>query len=251
MGKNMISIENVTKRYKNFTAVDDLNIKIEEGKIVGLIGPNGAGKTTTISMIIGITDISEGDISINNISIKEKPIDVKKQIGYVSDDENQLLSLKAIEYLNFVADMYKVPEDERKKRILDLSERFSIKDELNNRMDKFSKGMKQKIMVIASLLHSPKVWILDEPFDGLDPKTSYELKIFMREYAEKGNTIILSSHILQIVENLCDEVILIKKGKSLYFGNLKDLKERFGSRYNLEEIYMEMFEDKKVHSFSR
>ena len=251
MGKNMISIENVTKRYKNFTAVDDLNIKIEEGKIVGLIGPNGAGKTTTISMIIGITDISEGDISINNISIKEKPIDVKKQIGYVSDDENQLLSLKAIEYLNFVADMYKVPEDERKKRILDLSERFSIKDELNNRMDKFSKGMKQKIMVIASLLHTPKVWILDEPFDGLDPKTSYELKVFMREYAEKGNTIILSSHILQIVENLCDEVILIKKGKSLYFGNLKDLKERFGSRYNLEEIYMEMFEDKKVHSFSR
>ena len=251
MGKNMISIENVTKRYKNFTAVDDLNIKIEEGKIVGLIGPNGAGKTTTISMIIGITDISEGDISINNISIKEKPIDVKKQIGYVSDDENQLLSLKAIEYLNFVADMYKVPEDERKKRILDLSERFSIKDELNNRMDKFSKGMKQKIMVIASLLHSPKVWILDEPFDGLDPKTSYELKIFMREYAEKGNTIILSSHILEIVENLCDEVILIKKGKSLYFGSLKDLKEKFSSRYSLEEIYMEMFEDKKVHSFSR
>lgn len=247
----MIYIENVTKRYKNFTAVDDLNIKIEEGKIIGLIGPNGAGKTTTISMMIGLTDITQGDITINNISIKEKPIDVKKQIGYVSDDENQLLSLKAIEYLNFVADMYKVPEDERKKRILDLSERFSIKDDLSNRMDKFSKGMKQKIMVIASLLHTPKVWILDEPFDGLDPKTSYELKVFMREYAEKGNTIILSSHILQIVENLCDEVILIKKGKSLYFGSLKDLKERFGSRYNLEEIYMEMFEDKKVHSFSR
>ena len=251
MGKNMIYIENVTKKYKNFIAVDDLDIKIEEGKIVGLIGPNGAGKTTTISMIIGITDISNGDITINGSSIKEKPIDVKKQIGYVSDDENQLLSLKAIEYLNFVADMYKVPEDERKKRILDLSERFSIKDELNNRMDKFSKGMKQKIMVIASLLHSPKVWILDEPFDGLDPKTSYELKIFMREYAEKGNTIILSSHILEIVENLCDEVILIKKGKSLYFGSLKDLKEKFSSRYSLEEIYMEMFEDKKVHSFSR
>lgn len=172
----MIFIENVTKKYNDFTAVDNLNIEIKDGNIVGLIGPNGAGKTTTISMIIGILDVSEGDIIINGNSIKNTPIEIKKQIGYVSDDENQLLSLKAIEYLNFVANMYKVSEAERKKQILSLSERFDIQNDLNTRMDKFSKGMKQKIMIIASLIHSPKVWILDEPFTGLDPKTSYKLK---------------------------------------------------------------------------
>lgn len=239
----MISINHVSKKYNDFTAVDDLNIEIKNGSIVGLIGPNGAGKTTTISMIIGINDMTKGDIFINGTSIKDKPIDIKEQIGYVSDDENKFLSLKAIEYLNFAADMYRVPEAERKKQILSLSERFSIKNDLNTRMDKFSKGMKQKIMIIASLIHSPKVWILDEPFSGLDPKASYELKMFMKEYAKKGNIVLLSSHILEIVENLCDKVILIKKGKTLYFGDLKKLKEKYNNEYSLEKIYLEVFED--------
>lgn len=241
----MISIKNVSKKYKDFTAVDNLNIEIEDGNIIGLIGPNGAGKTTTISMITGIIDVTEGNIIVNNKSVKEKPIEIKKEIGYVSDDENQLLSLKAIEYLNFVSDMYKVPENIRKDKILSLSERFSIKDDLNTRMDKFSKGMKQKIMIIASLIHSPKVWILDEPFNGLDPTTTYELKLFMKEYADKGNIILLSSHNLDIVENLCDNIFLIKKGKKLYYGSIKDLKEKFQTSYTLEEIYIEMFSDKK------
>lgn len=247
----MISIENVTKKYKDFTAVDNLNIKIKDGSIVGLIGPNGAGKTTTISMMIGILDMYDGNIIINGDSIKDKPMEIKKQIGYVSDDENQLLSLKAIEYLNFVADMYKVSEAERRKQILSLSERFDIQNDLNTRMDKFSKGMKQKIMIIASLIHSPKVWILDEPFTGLDPKISYELKMFMKEYASKGNIILLSSHILEIVENLCDEVILIKKGKTLYFGDLIQLKEKYNNAYTLEEIYMKVFEDEKTSNSKR
>ncbi|MBK1810726.1 ABC transporter ATP-binding protein [Clostridium sp. YIM B02505] len=239
----MICIENVSKKYKDFTAVDKLNIEIKDGSIVGLIGPNGAGKTTTISMLIGIIDPSEGSIIINGSSIKDKPMEIKKQIGYVSDDENKFLSLKAIEYLNFVADMYKVSEDERRKQILSLSKRFDILDHLNTRMDKFSKGMKQKIMIIASLIHSPKFWILDEPFNGLDPQTAYELKMFMREYASKGNIVLLSSHILEIVENLCDEVILIKKGKNIFFGELSDLKDRFRNGYTLEKIYMEVFEN--------
>ncbi|PJI09181.1 MULTISPECIES: ABC transporter ATP-binding protein [Clostridium] len=247
----MVSLKNVTKKYNDFVAVNNLNIEIKDGSIVGLIGPNGAGKTTTISMIIGILDMSEGDIIINGNSIKDKPMEIKKQIGYVSDDENQLLSLKAIEYLNFAADMYRVPEAERKKQILSLSKRFDIQNDLNTRMDKFSKGMKQKIMIIASLIHSPKVWILDEPFTGLDPKTSYELKEFMKEYAGRGNIILLSSHILEIVENLCDEVILIKKGKTLYFGGLKELKEKFNNMYSLEKIYMKVFEDGKTSESKR
>lgn len=241
----MISIKNVYKKYKDFIAIDDLSIEIEDGNIIGLIGPNGAGKTTTISMLTGIIDLTDGEIIINNKSIKKEPIEIKREVGYVSDDENQLLSLKAIEYLNFVADMYNVPEGIRKNQILSLSERFSIVDDLNTRMDKFSKGMKQKIMIIASLLHSPKVWILDEPFNGLDPTTTYELKIYMKEYADKGNIIILSSHNLDIVENLCDNIILIKKGKKLYYGSIKELKDEFQTSYTLEEIYIEMFKDKK------
>jgi ABC-2 type transport system ATP-binding protein len=246
----MISIKNVSKTYKDFTAVDNLNIEIKDGSILGLVGPNGAGKTTTISMIIGIKDPSEGSISINGKTIKDNTMEVKKQIGYVSDDENKFLSLRAIEYLNFVADMYKVSEEERKKQILGLAERFDILNDLNTRMDKFSKGMKQKIMIISSLIHSPKVWILDEPFNGLDPQITYELKLFMREYASKGNIILLSSHILEIVENLCDEVILIKKGKTLFFGKLCELKNKFNNSYDLEKIYMEVFKDDKAKTNS-
>ncbi|QAA34354.1 ABC transporter ATP-binding protein [Clostridium manihotivorum] len=246
----MICIKNVSKRYKDFTAVDNLNIEIKDGSILGLVGPNGAGKTTTISMLIGIKDPSEGSISINGKTIKDSAMEVKRQIGYVSDDENKFLSLKAIEYLNFVADMYKVSEEERKKQILGLAERFDILNDLNTRMDKFSKGMKQKIMIISSLIHSPKVWILDEPFNGLDPQITYELKLFMKEYASKGNIILLSSHILEIVENLCDEVILIKKGKTLFFGKLSELKNKFNNSYDLEKIYMEVFRDDTIKTNS-
>lgn len=248
----MISIENVSKKYKEFKAVDNLNIQIENGSVVALVGPNGAGKSTTINMMIGTIDMTEGSVNINGLSVEENSIDIKRQIGYVSDDENKFLKLKAIEYLNFVADMYGISEEGRKEEILSLSERFSIQNDLNTMMDKFSKGMKQKIMIISSLIHKPKVWILDEPFTGLDPTTSYELKTFMREYASKGNIVVLSSHILEIVENLCDIVLLIKKGKTLYYGDMKELKEMYINKHTLEEIYMEVFKDEKeVISFSR
>ena len=247
----MIYIKNLQKRYKDFFAVDNLNMEIQDGSIVALVGPNGAGKSSTINMIIGVSEITEGNISINGLSVKEDLDSIKRQIGYVSDDENKFLKLKPIEYLNFVADMYDVSEEERKKQILTLSKRFNIEKDLNTMMDKFSKGMKQKIMIIASLIHSPKVWILDEPFTGLDPATSYELKTFMKEYASKGNIILLSSHILEIVENLCDKVLLIKKGKNLYYGSIDELKNKYKNKNTLEEIYMEVFGNEKVTSFSK
>jgi len=247
----MIVLKNVSKKYKEFLAVNKLNIEIKDGDIVALVGPNGAGKSSTIDMIIGINIISEGEIFIDGMSVKKDLEKIKRKIGYVSDDEKKFLKLKAIEYLNFVADMYDVSATERKDRILTLSRRFNIEKDLNTIMDKFSKGMKQKIMIIASLLHMPKVWILDEPFTGLDPATSYELKTFMKEYAEKGNIVILSSHILEIVENLCDKVLLIKKGKTLYYGNLSDLKKKYKLKNSLEEIYMEVFKDEEVNSFSK
>ena len=247
----MISINNVTKKYGDFKAVDNLNLTINDGDVVALVGPNGAGKSSTINMILGINEITEGDININGFSLEEDSIERKKQIGYVSDDENKFLKLKAIEYLNFVSDMYGISKSERQEQILTLSKRFSIEDSLDIMMDKFSKGMKQKIMIIASLIHKPKVWILDEPFTGLDPATSYELKTFMREYANEGNIVVLSSHILDIVENLCDKVLLIKKGKNLYYGDISQLKEEYGKKHTLEEVYMEVFENEKVNSFSK
>lgn len=247
----MISINNVTKKYGDFKAVDNLNLTINDGDVVALVGPNGAGKSSTINMILGINEITEGDININGFSVEEDSSERKKQIGYVSDDENKFLKLKAIEYLNFVSDMYGISKSERQEQILTLSKRFSIEDSLDIMMDKFSKGMKQKIMIIASLIHKPKVWILDEPFTGLDPATSYELKTFMREYANEGNIVVLSSHILDIVENLCDKVLLIKKGKNLYYGDISQLKEEYGNKHTLEEIYMEVFENEKVNSFSK
>ena len=247
----MIILKNVSKKYKDFLAVDNLNIEVEDGNIVALVGPNGAGKSSTINMLIGTSIISEGEISINGLSVERDLDKIKRQIGYVSDDENKFLKLKAIEYLNFVCDMYDISEKERRDRILTLSKKFNIEKDLNTMMDKFSKGMKQKIMIIASLLHMPKVWILDEPFTGLDPATSHELKNYMKEYAEKGNIVILSSHILEIVENLCNKVLLIKKGKTLYYGSLSDLKKKYRLKTNLEEIYMEVFEDEEVNSFSK
>ena len=153
----MIILKDVSKKYKEFLAVDNLNIEIEDGDIVALVGPNGAGKSSTINMMIGTSIISEGEISINGMSVDSDLDKIKRQIGYVSDDENKFLKLKAIEYLNFVCDMYDISQKERRDRILTLSRRFNIEKDLNTMMDKFSKGMKQKIMIIASLLHMPKV----------------------------------------------------------------------------------------------
>lgn len=247
----MICINNVTKKYGDLMAIDKLNLTIDDGSIVAFVGPNGAGKSTTINMILGINEITNGDITVNNISVKKDSLERKKLIGYVSDDENKFLKLKAIEYLNFVADMYSISESERQEQILTLSKRFSIEDHLDTMMDKFSKGMKQKIMIIASLLHKPKVWILDEPFTGLDPATSHELKTFMREYANLGNIVVLSSHILEIIENLCDKVLLIKKGTTIYYGDISKLKESYPKQHSLEEIYMEVFENETINSFSK
>ncbi|MEF9952395.1 MAG: ABC transporter ATP-binding protein [Clostridium sp.] len=239
----MIKLINITKKYGEVYAVKNMNLHIQSGKILGLIGPNGAGKSTTIGMIIGTVDQTEGDILVRGTSIRDNIRAAKGQIGYVSDDENQTLSLKAIEYLNFVGDMYRVSQEDRKERILELSETFKIRDRLGERLDSFSKGMKQKIMIIASLIHNPPIWILDEPFNGLDPEIAYTLKTFMREYANRGNTILLSSHILEILEGICDEVLLIKKGETIFSGSLDNLREKFSSRYTLEDIYIEIFKN--------
>ena len=178
----MISIKNVSKSYnKNNKIIEKMNLEVQDGEIFGFLGPNGAGKTTTIKMITGILDIDEGDILINNKSIRKEPIEAKKKFGYVPDNPDMFLKLKGIEYLNFMADMYEVGKEERKKKIDELTKLFEINNVLNDKIQSYSHGMRQKIIIIGSLLHEPENWIIDEPMTGLDPKSTYELKQIMKK----------------------------------------------------------------------
>ena len=240
----MIKIENVSKSYvKNKKSVDSLNLEIKNGEIFWFLGPNGAGKTTTIRMITGVLEPDSGYIQIDGHSIQEEPIEAKKNFGFVPDSPDMFLKLKGIEYLNFLAEVYKVPTDERKKRIEDLTTKFEIYNDLNSNIESYSHGMRQKIVICGALLSNPKNWILDEPMTGLDPKASFDLKEMMREHARNGNTVFFSTHILEVAEKLCDRVGIINKGKLVFVGTLEEMKEKFKEQGSLEELFLEITED--------
>ena len=240
----MIKIENVTKEYKkNKKVIDNLNLEIKDGEIFGFLGPNGAGKTTTIKMMTGILEINKGDIFIDNKSITKEPIEAKKRIGLVSDNPDVFLKLKGIEYLNFIADVYEVSTEDRQKEIEELAQKFEIFNVLNNKIESYSHGMRQKLIIISTLLHKPQNWILDEPMTGLDPKSSFELKNIMKEYAKNGNTVFFSTHILDVAERLCDRIGIIDKGKLLFVGTYEDLKNELKEKKSLEELFMELIKD--------
>ena len=240
----MIEIKNISKEYKkNKKVINDINLEIKDGEIFGFLGPNGAGKTTTIKMITGILEIDKGDILIDGKSIKKEPIEAKKQIGLVPDNPDVFLKLKGIEYLNFMADIYEVSTHDRVKRIKELSEKFEINNVLNNKIESYSHGMRQKLIIIGVLLHNPKNWILDEPMTGLDPKSSFELKNMMREHANQKNTVFFSTHILDVAERLCDRIGIIDKGKLLFVGTYEDLKKELKENKSLEELFMEIVEN--------
>ena len=240
----MIEIKSVSKSYvKGSKIIDNLNLEIKDGEILGFLGPNGAGKTTVIKMMTGILEIDEGDILVDGKSIKEEPYEAKKNIGLIPDSPDMFLNLKGIEYLNFIGDIYQIENSERIKKIKELSEKFDMYDALNEKIESYSHGMRQKIIIIGVLLHEPKNWILDEPITGLDPKAIYDLKIMMKEYAKKGNVVFFSTHILEVAENLCDRVVIINKGKILFLGNINELKEKMKENTSLEELFMEIIED--------
>ncbi len=240
----MITIKNVTKSYdKKNKIIEKLNLEIKDGEIFGFLGPNGAGKSTTIKMITGILDIDEGDILINNNSIKTNPIEAKKCFGYVPDSPDMFLRLKGIEYLNFMADMYDISLEERKKRIEQLTNIFEINDVLNDKIQSYSHGMRQKIVIIGSLLHNPQNWIIDEPMTGLDPKSTYELKQIMKSITEQNHAVFFSTHILDVAEKLCDRIAIINKGKILFVGTIKEMREELKENKSLEELYMEITEN--------
>ena len=237
----MIEIKNVSQSYvKGKKTINNMNLKIDDGTIFGFIGPNGAGKTTTIEMITGILDIDEGDIFIDNQSIISNPINAKKLFGFVPDTPDAFEKLTGIEYLNFIGDIYEVSEENRKEIIEDLAKRFEIYDSLQNRIQSYSHGMKQKLLIISVLLYNPKNWILDEPMTGLDPKASYILKNLMKEHSQKGNTVFFSTHVLEVAEKLCDRIAVIDKGKIIFVGTVEELKEKSKSNTSLEESFLKL-----------
>ena len=237
----MINIKNVSKSYKQGKKViDNINLEIKDGEIFGFIGQNGAGKTTTIKMMTGILEIDEGDIIIDGKSIKESPIEAKKQFGLVPDSPDMFLKFTGIEYLEFMADCYNVSKKDREERIEKYAKEFGIYNELDNKIESYSHGMRQKIVIIGVLIHNPQNWILDEPITGLDPKSSFDLKQIMREHANKGKTVFFSTHILEIAERLCDRIAIINKGKIIFVGTLEEIKNKYGDKKTLEEIFIDI-----------
>lgn len=238
----MIKFENVTKTYnKTVKAIDNISLEVKGGEIVGFIGPNGSGKTTTMKLLTGITKADSGRITVNGYDIRKDAIKAKQSIGYIADSPDMFLRLKGTEFLSLMGDIYHVPLGQRKKIISDLSEKFGLTDVLSSPIMSYSHGMRQKIMVVAALMHNPPVWILDEPMTGLDPKSSYELKNMMREHAKAGNAVFFSTHVLEVAEKLCDRVIIIKNGHILYEGTLDTLENKYENK-SLEEIFLELTE---------
>ena len=235
----MIEIKNVSKTYNGKKKVlKNISFKIEGGEIFAFIGHNGAGKTTMIKCIMGILDFEEGDILVDNKSIKEEPLECKRIMAYVADNPDLYENMKAIDFINFICDMYEVSEDIRRENTLKYAKMFEIEDKLNDDISSFSHGMKQKIALIAALTHNPKVLIMDEPFVGLDPKAVYDMKEIMRNMAKDGKTIFFSTHILDVAEKLCDRVAIIKDGTIVKVGKMKDIK----GDESLEQVFLELGE---------
>ncbi|MBO4532854.1 MAG: ABC transporter ATP-binding protein [Treponema sp.] len=239
----MLELKNVTKSYNKNTvkAVDSLTMTVNNGEIFGFLGPNGAGKTTSIRMLTGILQPDEGELLLDGVSIKERPIAAKRTFAFVPDNPETFSRLKAIEYLDFISDVYKVPADQKKQRIETYCSKFGLLENLNSRISSFSHGMKQKLFLIASLITDPNNWILDEPMVGLDPEAAFTIKEIMRERAAAGKTVFFSTHVMEVAEKLCDRVGIIKKGKIVFIGTIEELQQQHGAAgQSLEDIFLKL-----------
>lgn len=240
----MLKINNISKTYSNgkIKAVNDISFEVKPGEIFGFLGPNGAGKTTTIKMIVGLLKPDNGKILIKNIDNQENAIEAKRHISYVPDNPEVFDKLKGIEYLNFIADVYGVSAEDKKRRINHYLEVFSLNTEVNDLISSYSHGMKQKIVLIGALLHEPDLFILDEPMVGLDPKSSFNLKEIMRKRCSEGKSVFFSTHVLEVAEKICDRIAIINKGKIIAEGTMEELKALEGQEQSLENIFLELTE---------
>ena len=236
----MLKIEHLTKVYSNGKkAVDDLSLMVESGDIYGFIGANGAGKTTTIKSIVGIHDFDKGEIYICGHSIRKEPLLCKKKMAFLPDNPDLYKNLTARQFLDFVADIYRVSMEKRQAAIKKYSKMFELDTSLDQLISAYSHGMKQRLALIAALLHEPELLILDEPFVGLDPKGAFYFKQIMRELASQGNTIFFSTHVLEVAEELCNKVAILQKGRLVANGRTSEVK----GTSSLEQVFMELQDD--------
>lgn len=240
----MLNIQHLTKHYKGSNkGVTDISLTVEAGDIYAFIGHNGAGKTTTLKCVVGIHGFEQGEIFINGISMKENPLLCKQQFAYIPDNPDLYEYLTGIQYLNFIADIFEVPEAERNVRMEKYAEAFGITAALGDLISSYSHGMKQKLAIISALVHQPKLLILDEPFVGLDPQAAVVLKNIMREVCDAGGAIFFSTHVLDVAEKLCNKVAMIKDGVLIKNGLMEDIVKNGES---LEDIFLEVVHDDKA-----
>ena len=240
----MLQIKHYTKQYSagGPKAVDDLSLHIRPGEIYGFLGHNGAGKTTTIKACCGILDFTEGEILINGMSIRKQPMECKKIMAYIPDNPDLYEFMSGIQYLNFIGDVYRVPADVRQQRIAEFGDDMGITKDLADKISSYSHGMKQKLAIVAALIHDPKLLIMDEPFVGLDPKAAYILKQIMRKVCDRGGAIFFSTHVLDVAEKLCDKIAIIRSGVLLADGDIDTVK----GNESLEEVFLELVDNMKV-----
>lgn len=235
----MIEIKKVTKKYGNKTAIKNISFDVNDGEIFAFIGHNGAGKTTLIKSIVGIHDFDSGEILINGKSIKDQPLECKKEMAFIPDNPELYENMRAIDYINFICDIYQIDQNTRKSNIKKYAKLFDVEKYLNDTIESFSHGTKQKIAIISALAHNPKVLVMDEPFVGLDPKAVYEVKETMNEMLKEGKIVFFSTHILDVAEKLCSRVAIIKNGKVVKVGSIEEIK---GDK-SLEKVFLDLQEN--------
>lgn len=236
----MLSIQNFSKSYKgDKKAVDNLSLEVIAGDIYGFIGHNGAGKTTTLRAVVGVLDFEEGDIYIDGVSLKKDPVGCKKKIAYIPDNPDLYEHLTGIQYLSFIGDIYEVSKADRELLTKKYADLFEITQNLGDNISSYSHGMKQKLAIIAALIHKPRLLILDEPFVGLDPKAAFTLKTIMTELCGEGGAIFFSTHVLDVAEKLCNKIAIIKGGKLIESGSTEVVK----GNQSLEDVFMELIEE--------
>jgi len=238
----MLEIKNYTKTYGgDKKACDNVSLTVEAGDVFGFIGHNGAGKSTTIKAVVGVLDFTEGEITIDGHSVKTEPMECKKVTAYIPDNPDLYENLTGIQYLNFVADAFRIDAKTREERIKKYASLFEIESALGDLISSYSHGMKQKVAIIGALIHEPKLMVLDEPFVGLDPKASHTVKEIMKEICESGGAVFFSTHVLDVAEKLCNKVAIIKQGKIIACGSTEEL---VGDK-SLEEVFLEVVDSEK------
>lgn len=235
----MIEFQHVSKIYDQKTALNNLDLTIQSGEIVGLIGHNGAGKSTTIKSLVSVINPSSGQIFVDGKELSANRLEIKKKIGYVADSPDLFLRLTANEFWELIASAYEMEKEAIEERLGELLRIFDFADHRYEVIESFSHGMRQKVFVIGALLPDPEIWVLDEPLTGLDPQAAFDLKKMMREHAQKGNTVLFSTHVLEVAEQLCDRIAILKKGHLIFFGSIAKLKEQHPDQ-SLETIYLGM-----------